>query len=130
MSVTFSGLVASGRASRYSSAIMLLTSFHRLPVKERLKLVNNMTAEAYRLARPLATNPLKVTLIGPDRISQRYAYEGSRDVYPDTDAFLADVVAIERQMIAEVVAEGCRYIQIDEPGFTAYVDPPLLEQMQ
>jgi methionine synthase II (cobalamin-independent) len=29
---------------------------------------------------------------------------------------MADVVAIERQMIAEVVAAGCRYIQLDEPG--------------
>jgi 5-methyltetrahydropteroyltriglutamate--homocysteine methyltransferase len=33
-------------------------------------------------------------------------------------------------MIAEVVTAGCRYVQIDEPGFTAYVDPPLLAQMR
>jgi 5-methyltetrahydropteroyltriglutamate--homocysteine methyltransferase len=46
------------------------------------------------------------------------------------DAFMDDVVAIERQMIAEVVAAGCRYVQIDEPGFTAYVDPPILAQMR
>ena len=26
-------------------------------------------------------------------------------------------------------AAGCRYIQIDEPGYTAYVDPPLIEAM-
>jgi 5-methyltetrahydropteroyltriglutamate--homocysteine methyltransferase len=45
------------------------------------------------------------------------------------DAFLADVVDIERRMIVEVVAAGCRYIQIDEPGYTAYVDPPLVERM-
>jgi 5-methyltetrahydropteroyltriglutamate--homocysteine methyltransferase len=46
------------------------------------------------------------------------------------DAFLADVVAIERQMISEVVEAGCRYVQIDAPGFTAYVDPPSLERMR
>jgi 5-methyltetrahydropteroyltriglutamate--homocysteine methyltransferase len=28
------------------------------------------------------------------------------------------------------VAAGCRYIQIDEPGYTAYVDPPLLDRMR
>src|SRR5262249_11926722 len=70
------------------------------------------------------------TLIGPDRISQRFEYETSHDVYADMDEFLADVVAIERQMISEVIDAGCRYIQIDEPGYTAYVDPPLLERMQ
>lgn len=104
--------------------------YNRLPVKHRLKLVHNLLAEEYALASSLATRPVKLTLTGPDRISQRFEYETSRDVYADMDAFLADVIAIERQMIAEVVAAGCRYIQIDEPGYTAYVDPPLVERMQ
>jgi 5-methyltetrahydropteroyltriglutamate--homocysteine methyltransferase len=104
--------------------------YNRLPVKHRLKLVRNLLAEEYALSSSLATRPVKLTLIGPDRISQRFEYETSRDVYPDMDAFLADVIDIERTMIAEVVAAGCRYIQIDEPGYTAYVDPPLVERMQ
>jgi len=104
--------------------------YNRLPAKERLKLATNLILDEYRLARAVATKPVKVTLVGADRVSQRFAYEDSRDVYPDMDAFLADVVSIERQMIAEVVAAGCRYIQIDEPGYTAYVDPPLLAQMK
>ena len=46
------------------------------------------------------------------------------------DAFLADVVAIERQMIAGLVEAGCRYVQIDAPGLTAYVDEPSMAKMQ
>jgi 5-methyltetrahydropteroyltriglutamate--homocysteine methyltransferase len=103
--------------------------YNRLPVKDRLKLEHNVLADEYALASRLASHPVKLTLTGPDRISQRFEYENSRHVYSDMDTFLADVVAIERQMIAEVVAAGCRYIQIDEPGYTAYVDPPLLERM-
>jgi 5-methyltetrahydropteroyltriglutamate--homocysteine methyltransferase len=103
--------------------------YNRLPVKHRLKFVHNLLADEYALASRLATHPVKLTLTGPDRISQRFEYETSRDVYPDMDAFLADVIDIERRIIAEVVAAGCRYIQIDEPGYTAYVDPPLLEKM-
>jgi 5-methyltetrahydropteroyltriglutamate--homocysteine methyltransferase len=103
--------------------------YNRLPVKHRLRFVHNLLADEYALASRLATHPVKLTLTGPDRISQRFEYENSRDVYPDMDAFLADVIDIERRMIAEVVAAGCRYIQIDEPGYTAYVDPPLLEKM-
>jgi len=104
--------------------------YNRLPAKERLRLANNLILEEYRLASAVANRPVKVTLIGPDRVSQRFAYEDSREVYADMDEFMADVVAIERQMIAEVVAAGCRYIQIDEPGLTAYVDPPILELMR
>ncbi|MBV9582498.1 MAG: hypothetical protein JO057_28275, partial [Chloroflexi bacterium] len=103
--------------------------YNRLPVKHRLELVHNLLADEYALASSLATHPVKLTLIGPDRISQRFEYETSRDVYPDMDAFLADVIDIERRMISEVIAAGCRYIQIDEPGYTAYVDPPLVERM-
>ena len=104
--------------------------YNRLPVKDRITLVHNLLADEYAMASRLAHHPVKLTLIGPDRISQRFEYESSRDIYADMDAFLADVVAIERQMISEVIAAGCRYIQIDEPGYTAYVDPPLLERMQ
>jgi 5-methyltetrahydropteroyltriglutamate--homocysteine methyltransferase len=104
--------------------------YNRLPTKERLKLVRNLIAEEYVRASAMTSTPVKVTLIGPDRISQRFEYETSRDVYPDMDAFLEDVIAIERQMIAEAVEAGCRYIQIDEPGYTAYVDSPLLQQMR
>jgi 5-methyltetrahydropteroyltriglutamate--homocysteine methyltransferase len=102
----------------------------RRPVEARLSLVRNPLLEEYAFADAVAEKPVKVTLIGPDRISQRFAYEESRAVYPDVDAFLADVVAIERRMIGELVAAGCRYVQIDAPGYTAYVDPPSLEAMR
>jgi 5-methyltetrahydropteroyltriglutamate--homocysteine methyltransferase len=40
------------------------------------------------------------------------------------------VVQIERQIIAELVKAGCKYIQIDAPGYTAYVDKVSLERMR
>jgi 5-methyltetrahydropteroyltriglutamate--homocysteine methyltransferase len=102
----------------------------RRPVIERLKLVRNVPLEEYRAAAAMTSLPVKVTLIGPDRISQRFDWEKSRDFYDGLDEFVADVVSIERQMIAELVEAGCKYIQIDAPGYTAYVDPPSLEQMR
>jgi 5-methyltetrahydropteroyltriglutamate--homocysteine methyltransferase len=103
---------------------------NRLPVKHRLEFVRNLIAEEYAFASKVAQRPVKVTLTGPDRVSQRVQWEKSQSVYPDLDAVVADVVDIEKRMIAEVVALGCRYVQLDEPGFTAYVDPPLLERMR
>ena len=104
--------------------------YNRLPTKERLQLVRNLIGEEYKRASAMTSTPVKVTLIGPDRISQRFEYENSRDVYAGMDAFLEDVIAIQRQMIREAVEAGCRYIQIDEPGYTAYVDPPLVKAMK
>src|SRR5205814_1599918 len=85
--------------------------------------------EEYRRAAPLAKKPVKVSLIGPDRIMQRYDHAGSKAVYASVDAFIEDVVAIQRRMISELVAAGCRYVHIDEPGYTAYVEVPELEPL-
>jgi 5-methyltetrahydropteroyltriglutamate--homocysteine methyltransferase len=103
---------------------------HRRPVRERLQLSRNIILDEFRRASSVASAPVKVTLIGPDRIAQRYAHEASPQVYSGTDAFLADVVAIGRAMIAEVIEAGCRYVQIDEPGYTAYVDQVSLDLMR
>ena len=102
----------------------------RRPVKERLRLARNLPLEEYGFARGIARRPVKVTLINPDRISQRFEWEASFSVYKGLDDFVEDVVAIERRMIAALVGAGCRYIQMDAPGYTAYVDRVSLERMR
>jgi len=103
---------------------------HRRPVREKLHLVKNTILDEYRRAAPLARKPVKVSLIGPDRIAQRFDHPGSKAIYPAVDDFVADVVAIQRRMIRELVAAGCRYVHVDEPGYTAYVDGPSLAAMR
>jgi 5-methyltetrahydropteroyltriglutamate--homocysteine methyltransferase len=103
---------------------------HRRPVKSRLKLAKNVPLEEYQFVAGVAKTPAKVSLIGPDRIGQRFDHENSKAVYPDMDAFMADVVTIEREMISTVVKAGCRYVHIDAPGYTAYVDGPSMDQMR
>lgn len=103
---------------------------NRRPTVERLRLVRNVPLEEYRFASQVATRPVKVTLVGPDRVSQRFEWENSAGVYAGLDAFVADVVAIQHQMLVELVQAGCPYVQLDEPGYTAYVDGPSLANMR
>ena len=102
----------------------------RRPAVQRLKLVRNLPLEEFRYAQSVAKVPAKVTVLGPDRIAQRFKWEASKGVYQDLDDFVGHVVAIERQIIAELVNAGCKYIQIDAPGYTAYVDKVSLERMR
>jgi methionine synthase II (cobalamin-independent) len=102
----------------------------RRPVVERLRLVRNTPLDEYRFVSRASEQPAKVTLIGPDRISQRFDWQNSKTVYPSMDDFVADVVKIQREMIRGLVEAGCRYVQIDAPGYTAYVDPPSLQAMR
>src|SRR5262249_13145780 len=103
---------------------------HRRPTKARLKLARNVPLDEFNALRQVASTPAKVSLIGPDRIAQRFDYQASKSVYRDVDDFVADVVAIERAIVESLVAAGCRYIHIDAPGFTAYVDEPSLAHMR
>src|SRR5689334_19448366 len=102
----------------------------RRPVVEKLKLAHNLPLEEYRFVKTAAKKPAKVTLIGPDRIAQRFDHQRSKAIYPRMDDFMADLVKIERAMIQSLVDAGCRYIQIDAPGYTAYVDQPSLDAMR
>ena len=114
------------RSHRGQDPILL----NRKPVRERLRLVRNALLDDYQFTQSLTDRAVKVTLIGPDRITQCYDSENSRNVYPTVDEFLADVVAVERQMVGELADAGCRYVQIDGPGYTAYVDGPSIAVMR
>src|SRR5437762_14274411 len=103
---------------------------NRKRVTERFRLVCNGLLDDYRFTQSLAHRPVKVTLIGPDRITQCYNSESSRSVYPTVDEFLTDVISVERKMIAQLADGGCQYVGIDGPGYTAYVDGSSIDAMR
>jgi 5-methyltetrahydropteroyltriglutamate--homocysteine methyltransferase len=100
----------------------------RAPATSRLALKKSFPLEECRFLRAATSGRIKVTLMGPDRVAQMCDLEHS--VYRDRDEFLADVVKIQREMVGELVAAGCDYVQIDEPSYTGYVDPATLERMR
>jgi 5-methyltetrahydropteroyltriglutamate--homocysteine methyltransferase len=100
----------------------------RVPAVQRLARVRNQPLDEYRFACGLTDRPVKVTMVSVDRVTQRFAWEDSRSVYPSVEEFVEDAVRIEREMLGEVAAAGCRYVQIDGPGYTAYLDPPSLAE--
>ena len=103
---------------------------NRKRVTEKLRLVRNQLLDDYRFAQALTSRPVKITLISADRIQQCFDAEASRAVYSTVEAFLQDVVAVERRMIAQLAEAGCRYVGIDGPGYTAYVDGPSIAAMR
>ena len=96
-----------------------------------LRLLRNRPLEEWRFVAAQTALPAKVTIIGPDRASTLHALGRPGDVYGgDAERFIADVVAVEREMVGQLVDAGCRYVHIDEPGFTAYADAASLEVLR
>lgn len=100
------------------------------PATQRLRLVRNVPLEEYKFTQALTDRPVKVTLIGPERVLTAYDEAGSWAVYDDSEEFLEDLIAVLRTVVGGLADAGCRYVQIDAPGFTRYADPPSLRRMQ
>lgn len=100
------------------------------PVTEKLALRRNVPRTEYEFVQALTEVPAKISLINPDRILQSVDLAGSRDLYPDASSLLADLVAVERAIVMGLRDAGCRYVQIDAPGYTAYVDPAETQAMR
>lgn len=103
---------------------------YRTPATGRLRLVESFPAKEAAFLHEVTDLPAKITLMGPDRVCQMCDVPGSAPHYADADAFLADVVAIQRTMVRDLAAAGLAYVQIDEPSFTGYVDPATLARME
>ena len=56
-----------------------------------------------------------MTLINADHYRQRFDDGRSGSVYSSADEFIADLVRIEREIVASLVKAGCRYLQFDAP---------------
>jgi 5-methyltetrahydropteroyltriglutamate--homocysteine methyltransferase len=91
---------------------------------------DNGLLEEYTFVQALTDRPVKVSLLGPDYVINVLNHSpGSQDVDSFREAFAA-TVRFERRMITEVVGAGCRYLQLDAPGYLAYGDPACLAEMR
>ncbi|MCC6212039.1 MAG: hypothetical protein IT513_13450 [Burkholderiales bacterium] len=102
----------------------------RVPATGKLKLTRNFPLDELLFLSKNTSRIAKIALMGPDRVAQMCDVDGSRPHYGGADEFLADVVAIQRRMVGELIDAGCGYVQLDEPSYTGYVDPATLERMR
>jgi 5-methyltetrahydropteroyltriglutamate--homocysteine methyltransferase len=98
-----------------------------LAVVAPLRKRRNLAAEEFTFVRACANldgdRQVKVTLPSPTLFANLWSPERSSDAYPTLDAFMADVVTILRDEVAELVRLGCGYIQLDAPHYPLLIDP-------
>ncbi|MBV9119123.1 MAG: hypothetical protein JOZ39_00320, partial [Chloroflexi bacterium] len=102
----------------------------RVVVTERLELAENLPLREYQLASAMANVPVKVTVVGIERLLSRFDEPSADAIYPSRVAFAEALITVQREIIGQLIEAGCRYIQIDEPGYTGYVDLPTLDWLR
>ncbi len=94
-----------------------------LGVVGRLKRRRYLSVDEFTFLNAHTASIAKITLPSPGLFVNFWSPRGSLDVYPTLDGFLAELVAILRDEVAELVRRGARYIQIDAPHYALLLDP-------
>jgi 5-methyltetrahydropteroyltriglutamate--homocysteine methyltransferase len=107
---------------RDSSRVIGVASspYAKAPLRRRQRIV----ADDYRFLKSVVKRGVpKVTMAAPDVMHYFLgpkAFETS--IYRDRDAFFEDLVKIYRQEVADLAAEGCTYLQLDDTALPCNCD--------
>jgi 5-methyltetrahydropteroyltriglutamate--homocysteine methyltransferase len=101
--------------------------FSELNVTGRIRWRPSPVVEAFSFlkeqTRDLTRRTPKVTLPAPNCVHYYMGGKIPRQIYPDDDAFWADLVAAYRQELRALAATGARYIQLDDTSIAFICDP-------
>jgi 5-methyltetrahydropteroyltriglutamate--homocysteine methyltransferase len=89
---------------------------------QRVSRVDNPAAREVEFVRSLTDYPLKVTFPAPS-----YWFcepvDTSQGAYTSQAEFVAQVVEIQRGLLADVIAAGVQHVQMDWPAYVMAIDP-------
>lgn len=96
----------------------------------KIELKAPVTVDDFKHLQSVTTKTAKVTIPSPTRLH----FHGGRaavssTVYPQIEAFFADVVGVYQKEIAALEAAGCRYIQIDDPLMTYFISERMRQEV-
>lgn len=92
-------------------------------VSDRLKQRRRITEGEVEFMRTLTQGHLKFTLIAPGFVAQRCWRDGVTDrAYESHEELGAELAAATKAEIEALFAEGVMYVQIDNPGYAAFLE--------
>jgi 5-methyltetrahydropteroyltriglutamate--homocysteine methyltransferase len=90
----------------------------------KIKQTRRLTQHELPFLKQQSPGDIKMTLPTANQFPAIYYKKGISDkIYSDYSAFLWDIVPIIKAEIQALVSEGVRYIQIDAPRYSYYIDP-------
>jgi 5-methyltetrahydropteroyltriglutamate--homocysteine methyltransferase len=91
-------------------------------VEERLRRVDSPAAREVAFLAEVATRPYKITFPAASLFRHPFTFT-PKHAYADLDELVSHAIEIERGLIADAVAAGARYVQLDFPLYPYLVDP-------
>jgi 5-methyltetrahydropteroyltriglutamate--homocysteine methyltransferase len=106
----------------HTSAGMTKLPSKSFTVTGRLKQRGRLAAGEAAYLHGLTSAPIKVTLIAPGFLVDRFWTDGETDqFYSSREELAAEVAAITRAEVEALIGEGVKYVQLDNPGYGAFL---------
>jgi 5-methyltetrahydropteroyltriglutamate--homocysteine methyltransferase len=100
-------------------------------VVEKIRQKKRFTQHESDFLRRHSPGDIKITLPSPNQFPAIAYKKGlSERAYRSYSEFLWDIVPIVQSEVAALAAEGVRYIQIDAPRYSYYIDPKWRQYVQ
>ena len=111
--------------ARFKAADGSVIEWNMQYVVDRLKQVDSPAAREAAFMSTVTDHLYKVTFPAGSFLALPYNYKAEINghAYDSHRELVEHVVAIEKRMIADVVAAGCRYVQLDFPVYPFLCDP-------
>jgi 5-methyltetrahydropteroyltriglutamate--homocysteine methyltransferase len=94
-----------------------------LGIVSKLTRKRHLSVEEFTYLRARTLKTPKITLPSPSLWANFWSADRSAAVYPTLESFLADVVDILREEVAELIRLGATYIQLDAPHYAMLLNP-------
>jgi 5-methyltetrahydropteroyltriglutamate--homocysteine methyltransferase len=104
------------RNERGEAVVLMVPS-----IEARLRRVDSPAAREAAFLAGITDRPFKVTF--PAASIFVHPFGVSAGAYETHDEFVEHAIAIERELIADAIEAGCRYVQLDFPLYPYLVDP-------
>jgi 5-methyltetrahydropteroyltriglutamate--homocysteine methyltransferase len=92
-------------------------------VTEAVQVQRNVAQTEYAFLNEHASRRAKYCLPAPSYYRTHWHEERSSGAYPTAEAFLTAMRDYTRQVVRDVVAMGCDYVQLDAPNYGRACDP-------
>ena len=118
--------------ARFKAADGSVVEWNMQYVVDRLKQVDSPAAREAAFLTSATDHLYKVTFPAGSFLALPYNFkqEINGHAYESLRRIVEDAVAIEKRMIADVVAAGCRYVQLDFPVYPFLCDPDWRARME
>lgn len=101
----------------------------RQVVTEKIRVRKRIPQEEFAFLKQHAKVSTKFTIPAPSMGRGRWHKDYSRDAYPRVEDFLEALRDYTREVVRELAAMGCSYVQLDAPIYADVADPAYRQAM-